>query len=542
MSTDAATTIATPEATRDQWMDLVCDSDYRQLLNEFHDCIFHTIFVRNNNGFEGPYLIQDGRYPTFAGTPDEQEAKNALETLSATAEGELFLEPVELSHLARSAREHQVDLRWLGHMGIGATPIWCLGTTAIVVDRNGEEIAYESHAYHFEDGTAQEAPPYGALQQWCTCDPTLSDEIYDDMECFRVYDDLLDWNSNPWMPDIPTDAIPLSSLSDSAEAFFRRTQRPLLPINCLKDAPEKESVPAIPDRQLVPNRLLGDFARWRHHVSESLIPDAKACKLIISQDPAEPRDTSPSQVQADRRFIELKLPDQYGKLLSEAVPVDAAMLKESSQLSSDTGRHKVTPAFRDYLVNQVAWAMFHHARRLWPGFSLAPEVLRAMFPAKPLNAYEVFTPDYGDTRFPCLARIPCQDLDLPVLLLGQVRGNYICQTLYHAPIPGDALPAMLKGKDKLLTDGQLVFEDTRSTILIPANLVDFPEHWYTGARAPVDFHAQSMAMEMEFNHYRRYGKDSEKPQPKPNPLTPSALKITITVLAIIGFLAVLAFM
>lgn len=541
MSTDAA--IILPKSLRDRWRDLQYESKYQELVREFQDLDFHTVFVRNHDGSEVPAQIRDGRYSSFAASPDEEEAKKSLEELSSTIAGELFVKPVPLALLARSAYKANISLRWLGHYNIGPIPLRWLGISAVVLDRNGEEVAYEYFVYEFEDGAAQKAPPYGSFQQWCTTEPDIGDDLYDGGEWFTVYDDQLEWDTNPRMPDVPADAIPVSSLSESEQAFFRRAQRRLLTPTSSARTPETKTASTSPDNPLVPEKLLGDFNRWRHQVSESLIPETKACKLLINRFPSGHDDSPANQAPSGFWFVTVDFPDRDGYLVSEGISIAPSELKESSQLPSNTGRHRMPPALREYLVSHIAWAMFHQARSIWPAFDLEPDALRALFPATPLNAYEVFSPDYKDTRFPCLARIKCQTRELAVLLLGQVGGNYVCQTLYHTPIPGDLLPAGLKRKDKLLTDGQLVFEETNSTILAPITLIDFPEHWYTGARSTVKFHVDAVASSMEFNYYRRHGKFPEEIEREPDPESPSIplvmVKTTITILAVVIFFALL---
>ena len=342
------------------------------------------------------------------------------------------------------------------------------------------------------------------------------------------------------MPDIPADAIPLSSLSDSAQAFFRCTQRPLLPAKRPTKTPEVETVPAVSGKQLVPDNLLGDFARWRHQVSECLVPTAGECRLAIVQSTSGNGSDGGKQ-RPETCGVQISLPDRYGALVSGTIPVDPSLLKEESNpIPSKPGSHPVSDEFREYLLSYISWMMFHHARSLWPAFALEADALRAVFPARPSNAYEVFVPDYKDTRFPCLARMPCGDQELPVILLGQAHGNYICRPLPHAPIREQALPPVLKGKDKLVQEGQLVYGNSNAPLMAPVSLLDFPEHWYTGSRSPAEFHVGAMASTMEFNASRRKEQKSPgTPKPQPALTTNPFIKVSVTLLIGVSLFALL---
>lgn len=457
-------------------------NDEYSLLKHWRDCPFYTLFVREKTGGEIPATLDIGRGKAYASSSDEKEVATLMETATVPeSDGELFIRTASLAELARNAVVQGFSIYWLGPSQlIEGSTLRLLADTAIVKDSDGNEVAYKSEALFFEGGVEQPAPPKGAVQRWDKVALGKEKEYSTERTpTLYVYDDALDWQTNPYLPELPESAVPVSSLSQRGQDFFRSWETPLF------GAQEDASPPKPPEQSegtdgLVPNDWLAGFGSVRELVDKHLVPTASELRLAIKV--YEPSDGSDWGEVYWR--LDLDVPSSFGSLMPcDWVLVSASSFKANPGLPEETGKHPVTEAFRERLVRQLSWRIFENGRRLGERFYLGSDHFQRFFPFRPDNADKTFQPDYEDARFPCLARFRCGDYEIPVLLQGQIRGNYVCEPLRDIAVPESEVPSMMPGRNLLIADGVMQLFDSAGGILVPAELIDFPEHWFNGARA-----------------------------------------------------------
>ncbi|MFL1406847.1 hypothetical protein ACJO2E_16035 [Marinobacter sp. M1N3S26] len=471
--------VATPY-TPEEFRAAVLRNDERGLLKKWSDHPFYTLFVREKSGGEIPALMDVGRQKAYASSTEQDEIAAFVDTATVPeSDGELFVKAVPLAELARNAVVQGFAIFWVGPgKMIEGTTLHLLADTAVVHDQEGQEIAYRSDPLFFEASVDQPAPYKGAVQRWEKVTLGNNDSAGRTPTLY-VYDDGFDWRGNPYLPELPESALPVSSLSASAQAFFRRWETPLL--GTQEDAPPPE--PPEQDKgteTLVPQEWLAGFGKVRELVDKYLVPPASELFLVVTL--YEPTDDS----DMDETFweVDLNVPDRFGSLMPyEGMLVSASSFRANPGLPDEPGKHAVSGAFRERLVRQLSWRMFENGRRLGERFYLDNEQFERSFPFRPDNADLIFQPDYEDPRFPCLARFRCGNHDIPVLLQGQVRGNYACEPLQRINVPESEVPSMMPGRNQLFVDDVMELFDDAGGVLVPKELIDFPEPWYKGARA-----------------------------------------------------------
>lgn len=467
--------------TPENFRSMVSRYDQRGLLEKWSDCPFHTLMVREKTGGEIPATLEVGRQTVYVASPDQAELSSLLETATVPeSEGELFVKSMPLFDLARNAIHQGFLILWAGpRLLIEGTNLHLLADTGIITDDDGNEAVYRSEPLFFEGSMEQPAPPKGSVQHW---DRVVlgkeDDSSIKGIEPLYVYDDRHDWHRNPYLPVLPASAVPVSSMSQSAQAFFRRWETPLLGTQEEAPSPTPPEINQGVDGW-VPNDWLAGFGRVQEYVDTYLIPPANELYLAIA--PYELDDEDTDKVYWD---VTLEVSDRFGRLMPYGgMLVSPSRFRANPDLPDELGKHAVSEAFRERLVRQVAWRMFENGRRLGNRFYVDTELFERFFPFKPDNDERWFQPDYNDPRFPCLARFQCGKHDIPVLLQGQVRGNYVCEPLVCISVPESEVPAMMPGRNLLIIDGVMDLMDYAGGVLVPEDLIDFPEPWYRGARA-----------------------------------------------------------
>lgn len=225
MTTDTFTQFSLTEFQKD-----LSSSDQRKLLR-WADCELYTALVRNAAGHEEPVVIQIDEKSRYAASTSADTLHNLLASAKLEEGSEAVIKPLPLAELARNAHLYGVGLHIVddgeGDYIAGRTTL-VLGMKAVVETPENKEVLYEAEIFFFKPTNDVHMLPYGSVQYWYDANPKhtyTSDESQ--AASIYVFDDQLDW-SNPLFPDLPEGAMPLSTLSPSAQAFFERTRLPLL--------------------------------------------------------------------------------------------------------------------------------------------------------------------------------------------------------------------------------------------------------------------------------------------------------------------------
>lgn len=217
---------------------------------KWSDHTFYTLFVREKSGDEIPAIVDIGQQKAYASSTEQDEIAHFKEELIRSLmnykiyslgdtnittvselpeiDGELFVKAISLTELARNAVVQGCMIFWVepAKMMEGTT-LHLLADTAVVHDQEGQEIAYRSDPLFFEASVDQPAPYKGSVQRWEKVTLGNNDSTGRTPTLY-VYDDGLDWQGNPYLPELPESDVPVSSLSASAQAFSGAGKRPCL--------------------------------------------------------------------------------------------------------------------------------------------------------------------------------------------------------------------------------------------------------------------------------------------------------------------------
>lgn len=409
MTTDTFTQFSLTEFQKD-----LSSSDQRKLLR-WADCELYTALVRNAAGHEEPVVIQIDEKSRYAASTSADTLHNLLASAKLEEGSEAVIKPLPLAELARNAHLYGVGLHIVddgeGDYIAGRTTL-VLGMKAVVETPENKKVLYEAEIFFFKPTNDVHMLPYGSVQYWYDANPKhtyTSDESQ--AASIYVFDDQLDW-SNPLFPDLPEGAMPLSTLSPSAQAFFERTRLPLL--QRWNDAPAEPIEPEL----LYHNSLIGEpllsFSQLRAMVDQDIVPAANDIILKVAktvQLEGEPADAS------ERWEVKVSFTTPIGiKALFDLDWVQASLCQANTELPNTIGTHSASEALRERIVNHLAWVFLQRGR----SFDVARfgECLDGLFPDQVINSDKAYQPDYTDRRFPCLARFQCGEYPVPVMLLG----------------------------------------------------------------------------------------------------------------------------
>ena len=512
-------------------------SDQRKLLR-WAGCELYAAFVRNAAGNEQPAVIQVDSKSSYAASTSADALHNVLAGAQLEEGSEAVVKSLPLAELSRNAHFYGVGLQLIdgetGHYLEDSTTL-VLGMTAVVTSQEGKEVIYQAYVFSFEQVSQAGALPYGSVQYWY--DSSLSQTFDQDLSKLvpiYVFDDQLDW-SNPFFPELPDGAKPLSALSPSAQAFFERMK---LPRPSWDEAPAEPIVPEPHYRNsLIEGNPLYHFNRLRAWIDHDIVPSANDISLTITAIAplkGEPADT-PERWEL---MVSFTMPTGM-KALFEPDPdwVPASLFKTNTALPDTTGIHSASKALRERIVNHLAWTFFQKGR----SFDIArfSESLDGLLPGEVINSDELFQPDYSDERFPCLARFQCGQYRVPMLLLGQKEDNYICKSLKYIRIPEEEVPTSIPQRNELIyTKTQhMVLFSYEEKLAIPTSLIDFPEHWYDGSRVNNQHLRSEFISNMHFNILLDERKQANK-------VADSRLMkwlITVSAVVLIGVIVVMSF-
>lgn len=215
-------------------------------------------------------------------------------------------------------------------------------------------------------------------------------------------------------------------------------------------------------------------------VDQDIVPAANDIILKIAktvQLEGEPADAS------ERWEVKVSFTTPIGiKALFDLDWVQASLCQANTELPNTIGTHSASEALRERIVNHLAWVFLQRGR----SFDVARfgECLDGLFPDQVINSDKAYQPDYTDRRFPCLARFQCGEYPVPVMLLGQQGGNYVCQPLKDVDIPEKHAPTSIPGRSSFIdmTRQTMMLSNIGERLVLPTSLIDFPEAWYEGIR------------------------------------------------------------
>ncbi|MDQ7732632.1 hypothetical protein QT231_07970 [Halomonas sp. SpR1] len=439
-------------------------------------------FLRHASGHEQPAVIQIGQQRCYAASTNA-EVLHTLFTSAPLEEGtEMVVKSLSLAELARNAHLYHFGI----HLSDGQTTLHIvepsmsiLGVTAIVQDLQGKEVIYQAEAFPFESVSKAATLPYGSVQYWLDIELEYDpDRDLSQIESLHVFDDQLDW-SNPLFPNLPDNAKALSTLSPSAQAFFERMRVPLLP--SWDGEPE---MPTTPERSYQSNLIDADrltaFNQLRAMVNQDFVPPANEITLTVIK--ASRLDDEPAN-SPERWEIKISFTTPMGiKALFAPDWIDISLCKANAELPDTIGTHRASEILRERIVNHLAWTLFQRGRSF--DFGLFDDDLDGLLPGSLINSYGHFQPDYAGSSFPCLARFQCGEHQVPVLLLGQEGGNYVCKPMKFIEIPEADVSTLVPNRSELIIrESQLmVLAPNLDKLAIPTSLIDFPDYWYRGIR------------------------------------------------------------
>jgi len=447
------------------------------------DCDVTVAFVRDASKNEKPATIQDGNKRFYAASTRAEVLHSLFSGASLDDGTELVIKVLSLGEIARNAYEYLTGIYLSDDQTALRIPwptIALLGATTTVQDpTSGKKATYLAEAFSFETIAGVDPLPFGSVQHWRKNEQD-NDPDYDmeAPESLYVFDDQLDWN-NTLLPGLPDDARGVSKLPANARTFFNRTKVPLLPRwdgELLKPSPSEQTY----QNELIGVSKLQAYSQLRALFDQYMVPPAKEITLTATKAEALDFETADSLEGWDIR-IDFTVPMPI-RAFFESNWTEASLCKANPELPDRTGTQTVSQHLRERILNHLAWTAFQSGRNF--DMKTFADDLSGLLPDYIHNSSASFQPDYTDSRFPCLARFQCGKHEVPVLLLSQEGRNYVCQVTQDVEIPAADCPTHIPKRDAL------IYEETQSMslsadfdkVIIPASLIDFPDHWFRGVR------------------------------------------------------------
>lgn len=411
------------------------------------------------------------------------------------------------------------------------------GMTALVEDDEGNDGVYEASAYPFEPLENANTLPYGTVQQWFEIEfNSPHDRVERELKTLLVFDDQLDWN-NPLFPKLPKDAKPLSSLSPSAQAFFERMRKPLL-MDINGTAKKDTSPEAVYQNSLITEDNLTDFRKLRHIVDSDIVPAAS--KITLSIKSSAPSSNTSSDA-SERWTVRISFPmsmSENAVFLPE--DVGASVCKANQALPSKIGDHPASSALRERIVTHLAWRLFKQGNSFI--HTTFDTILTGVFPGVITNRDTPFQPDYTDKHFPCLARWQRDTDEVPVLLLGEDKDDYICMPLNSEPLPEVDTSGLCSRHSE--PSNQVATNTSRSVagdrLAVSRTCIDFPDDWYQGIRVSDQYLKAKFRHSMKVIAAANNIKDKEKNPPTITSSSTQGILMGCAMVAIIIMIVVLS--
>ena len=440
-------------------------------------------FIRYTSGEEVALLFQE-RLLCHVNASYMAGAEQILSsTVISTHLQELVIKTLTLGELFCTANFHKLGINIFGEdhrLNLGSHAMCVLAEFTLYDDKENEKSLYSVTAFSFENDDCTTLLPKGAVQLWMPSHLSATLPWSSKQEqALLIFDDRLDW-TNPRFPPLPDNAKGLSQLPTMAQKSFQRMQLSPLPIK--RDTPQAPAVPAaIYHNSLLAEEKAKSFSRLLARVDKEIVPKAINIKLNVTH----PSARSSAQDRANSWELQVSfISPRGGNIIFASELVDTALCKANAALPNTVGTQCANHQLRQRIVKHITWMLFQHGRDLnflFYGFFFD---LQGLLPCSIINGYGQFQPDYTDDRFPCLARFSFGEYQVPVMLLGADKDNYICMPLASKALPETDAPRQIPHRSDLIdrSTGYVELKRRIDKLLIPKSLIDFPDHWYQGER------------------------------------------------------------
>ncbi|TGN39952.1 hypothetical protein [Marinobacter confluentis] len=431
-------------------------NDKKELLNVWADQPFLALFGQDQDGVERPISVFLGSYLAIVMVLDEDKEQHLIDSVKADPDVKTFVRKVPLSELARLAYSDGATLALTGESILfHHSSLVLLGYTALLENEKGQTTYCKIKTFPLEGSANMDLAP-GCVQRW-----TFTSDSSEERTPRVIFDDSLDWQSNPYLPALPDDAVPASGLTAQERAVFDRRAKPSLddvpaPLDVIDDGTWPAPSPLLPEDYLTGPRQI-------HAMLEAfLFPIAKRLKLSVQADDEK-------SVRFEIQYLD-EVETASGAsitpltLYSESLaPEELAALPFS--LPADPGLHPFPSALKALFKRHLAWCLFAESRQIDGSFSFIAGPLRNLLSALPDNSDTRFVCNPEDQRFPYLARFRSEGQEVPVLVLGMQGDQCVCNPL----------------EDQVLNDEMTLWKLSGAFVL-PVSGLDCPAHWYTGVR------------------------------------------------------------
>ncbi|MDX5385464.1 MAG: hypothetical protein LPK15_10955 [Alteromonadaceae bacterium] len=470
-------------------------NNIKELLTRWAEQSFFTLFATDPSGIERVAFVQYGPDQAAIVTLDQQEAEDLV---SAVAEHnpsvKPFVKTLPLWEIARLAHSDGGIVTWhqQGTVLEGG-PLAALGHMALATSEEGGDRYYKITTLPLEGDGAEELAP-GCLQHW-------NDEGEDaDTDTLRlIYDDTVDWQGNPMLPDLPESAVPRSALSDGERRIFDRWATPVLgrhvPLTRDQNASHQPRLSAV---ETMPPALLATAQQFYELLEERLFNQSSGLKLEVAPTTITPiavdddgNEYEEEPVGAIRFAVQYMQQSRFGtgitslKLYEETLRVEEVE-RMPYRLPQAPGLHPLPDALRGLLLRHISWRLCVLSRRLEDGLFFLGGHLRDLLSAQPDNSDSRFFSDPDDERFPFLAGFRCGENLVPVLVLGMQDGNYVCSPQQDVELDEEQVATELPQREFVVVDGVMTLWDALGSIVVPPALIEYPEPWYNGVRVSLD--------------------------------------------------------
>lgn len=464
------------------------------LLKNWSEQMFFTLFVFDQKGVERPVSVPYGAELAMLVTLKKEEA----EGLSASVEGvgELarpHIKSVPLWELARLACSDGCVLAWAKEgIVFERVVLLLLGYTALITSQDGSDSYYSINPIPLEGEGAKSLAP-GRLQRWSVNSGS------EEGDSWLVYDDSQNWSTNPYLPELPDNAVPASSLSSDERLIYDRWASPCLEgeIALQEQAAAGDEI-ALPGDGAIDQDYLTGPKRIYSLIEQYLFPNRKNLKLEVQPTTITPivfdeqgKERQEEPIDAVKFVFQYIEQSSYGAAIApqriheETLTLDD-LERMPYKLPTAPGLHPLPAALQRLLKRHLGWGIFALSRRLEGGFYFFEGRLRHLLTALPDNSERRFFSDPDDERFPFLAGFRCGEEMLPVMVLGMQGGHYVCNPLQDLEVPEERVPAEMPLRDDLVVGGSMALWDLGGSIRIPPALIDFPEAWYKGMRVSAE--------------------------------------------------------
>ncbi|MFL1468206.1 hypothetical protein [Marinobacter sp. HN1S83] len=449
------------------------ENDKKHLLGVWAEQPFFALFCPDQDGVERPISVLFGDEVALLISLTEDQATNLISSVDSGDFGKPTVKAVPLWELARLAYSDGGTLALVSESILfQRSTLLLLGYTVLLESGKGEPTYCRIKTISLEGEAGVDMAP-GCVQQWSFTSGTKADKAPR-----LIFDDSLDWHQNPYLPRLPGEAEPASTLSAQERAVFDSRARP----SFTNVSPPKKTANVGDGRepatnQALPDEYLSGPTQIYSLVEEYLFPVAKRLKLEV-------RPIGTDLTQFDIQYLD----EAYTINGIRITPV--SLYKESiridqlgdlpCQLPSAPGLHPVPGALKGQFNRYLAWGMFAESLRFDGSFNFLGGQLRNLLCATPDNGDTPFFCNPEDRRFPYLARFNCAGKAVPVMVLGAQGDHYVCNPLECAEIPEEQVPVDMPRREDLIVNGFMRLWELSGSVLLPTDYLDCPERLYKG--------------------------------------------------------------